>query len=204
MAIYSCKYCTQKFTKLPKFCTQCGKSTSTTSDIIKKEVIEKDFGVRNSEQKRKISYSDLNYKSQNIPISNLSSLTKDIEYTTVTISDHIHNLEKISKSIEGTNDEIENAVKNIEEDINLLIKNNSEIENIDYLQKLDTEVDLIIKDQIKINNLQQEFLENSPKEISNVKNSLKSLQKEITALDHISTKIISSQSNIDLMEYHEN
>ena len=66
MAIYSCKYCTQKFTKLPKFCTQCGKSTSTTSDIIKKEVIEKDFGVRNSEQKRKISYSDLNYKSQKI------------------------------------------------------------------------------------------------------------------------------------------
>ena len=191
MAIYSCKYCTQKFTKLPKFCTQCGKSTSTTSDIIKKEVIEKDFGVRNSEQKRKISYSDLNYKSQNIPISNLSSLTKDIEYTTVTISDHILNLEKISKSIKGTNDEIENAVKNIEEDINMLINNNSEIENINYLQKLDTKVDLIIKDQIKINNLQQEFLENSPKEISNVKNSLKSLQKEITALDHISTKIIS-------------
>lgn len=203
MAIYSCKYCNQKFTKLPKFCTQCGKSTSTTSDITEKEKINKVFEVRNTEQKRKISYSDLNYKSQNIPISNLSSLTKDIEYTIVTISDHIHNLEKISKSIEGTNDEIENAVKNIEEDINMLIKNNSEIENINYLQKLDTEVDLIIKDQIKINNLQQEFLENSPKEISNVKNSLKSLQKEITALDHISTKIISSQSNIDLMEYHE-
>ncbi len=51
----------------------------------------------------------------------------------------------------------------------MLINNNSEIENINYLQKLETKVDLIINDQIKVNNLQQEFLENSPKEISNVK-----------------------------------